>query len=59
MAAGPALAETSLVLDSNILTAWRYQKRGVLEAVAAYQSRLKLLPALSAIDMLPEMNTSR
>lgn len=51
MAAGPALAETPLVLDTNILTGWRYQKRGVLEAVAAYQSRLKLPPALSALTV--------
>jgi predicted nucleic acid-binding protein len=51
MAVGPALPETSLVLDSNILTAWRYQKRGILEAIAAYQSRIKLLPALSAITV--------
>ncbi|MGB8509056.1 MAG: PIN domain-containing protein [Pyrinomonadaceae bacterium] len=51
MAAGPAFAETSLVLDSNILTAWRYQKSGILEAIGAYQSRLKLLPALSAMTV--------
>ncbi len=51
MAVGPALPETSLVLDSNILTAWRFQKRGILEAIKDYQSRLKLLPALSAITV--------
>jgi predicted nucleic acid-binding protein len=51
MAVGPALPETSLVLDSNILTAWRYQKRGIIEAIDAYQSRLKLLPALSAMTV--------
>ncbi|MBC7933338.1 MAG: type II toxin-antitoxin system VapC family toxin [Rubrivivax sp.] len=38
-------------MDSNILTAWRYQKRGILEAIASYQSRLKLLPALSALTV--------
>jgi predicted nucleic acid-binding protein len=51
MAVGPALPETSLVLDSNILTAWRYQKRGIVKAINAYQSRLKLLPALSALTV--------
>lgn len=51
MAVGPALSETLLVLDSNILTAWRFQKRGILEAINAYQSRLKLLPALSAMTV--------
>lgn len=51
MAIGPALAETSLALDTNILTAWRYQKRGILEAIADYQSRLKMLPALTSITV--------
>ncbi|HLM58028.1 MAG TPA: type II toxin-antitoxin system VapC family toxin [Pyrinomonadaceae bacterium] len=51
MPVGPALPETLLTLDSNIVTAWRYQKRGILEAIAHYQSRLKLLPALSAITV--------
>jgi len=51
MAVGPTLPDTSLVLDSNILTAWRYQKLGVLQAIAAYQSRLKLLPALTSITV--------
>ena len=51
MAVGPVLPETLLVLDNNILTAWRYKKRGVLEAIAAYQSRLKLFPALTSITV--------
>src|SRR5437868_5335881 len=51
MAVGPSLPETSLILDSNIVTAWRYQKRGIVEAIVAYQSRLKLPPALSAINV--------
>jgi predicted nucleic acid-binding protein len=51
MSVGDVLPQTSLVLDNNILTAWRYQKRGVLEAIAAYQSRLKLLPALTSITI--------
>ncbi len=51
MTVGPVLPETSLVLDNNILTAWRYQKRGVLDAIAAYQSRLKSLPALTSMTV--------
>jgi predicted nucleic acid-binding protein len=49
MPVSAAFPETSLVLDNNILTAWRYQKSGVLRAIAAYQSRLKVLPALTSI----------
>ncbi len=48
---GSALPETPLALDTNILTAWRYQRSGVVTAIAAYQSRLKLLPALTAITV--------
>jgi predicted nucleic acid-binding protein len=51
MALGPVLPETPLVLDTNLLTAWRYRKTGVLRAIADYQSRLKLLPALTAITV--------
>ncbi len=51
MAVGPALSETSLVLDTNILTAWRYQKQRVRDAIAAYQSRLKVLPALTSMTV--------
>jgi len=51
MALGPVLAETSLVLDTNILTAWRYRKSRVVAAVEEYQSRLKTFPALTAITV--------
>jgi len=51
MALGPVLAETSLVLDTNILTAWRYEKSRVVAAIVDYQSRLKLFPALTAITV--------
>lgn len=51
MALGPVLAETSLVLDTNILTAWRYQRSRVVAAIADYQSRLKILPALTAFTV--------
>ena len=51
MPLGAVLAETSLVLDTNIVTAWRYRESGVVTAIADYQSRLKLFPALTAITV--------
>ena len=51
MALGPVPPETPLVLDTNILTAWRYQKVGVVASIKDYQSRLKFLPALTAITV--------
>lgn len=51
MTLGPVLPETQLVLDTNLLTAWRYRKTGAVKAIADYQSRLKLLPALTAITV--------
>ena len=51
MAVGPVLAETSVVLDTNILSAWRYKKSGVVAAIDDYQLRLKLPPALTAITV--------
>jgi predicted nucleic acid-binding protein len=51
MALGSVLPETSLVLDTNIVTAWRYRKSGVVIAITDYQSRLKLLPALTSITV--------
>lgn len=51
MALGPVVAETSLVLDTNILTAWRYRKSRIVAAVEEYQSRLKIFPALTAFTV--------
>ncbi len=51
MTLGSVLPETSLVLDTNIVTAWRYRKSGVVTAITDYQSRLKLLPALTSITV--------
>lgn len=51
MALGSVLSETSLVLDTNIVSAWRYRKSAVVKAIADYQSRLKLLPALTSITV--------
>lgn len=51
MTLGAILPETSLVLDTNIVTAWRYRKSGIVTAITDYQSRLKLLPALTSITV--------
>ena len=50
MAIGAALTETSLVLDNDIFNAWRYGRdQRVLGAIADYQSRLKVFPALTSM----------
>jgi predicted nucleic acid-binding protein len=51
MVLGPVLAETPLVLDTNILTAWRADSVVVAAAIVDYQSRSKLPPALTAITV--------
>jgi predicted nucleic acid-binding protein len=52
MAIGPALTETSLVLDNDIFNAWRYGRdHRVLKAIADYQSSLKLFPALTSMTV--------
>lgn len=51
MALGPALTETSLVLDNDIFNAWRYREQRVLGAIAGYQSRLKLFPAVASMTV--------
>ena len=50
MTIGVALPETSLALDSNVLTAWRYQKREVLDAIAV-PMQLKTFPALTSMTV--------
>ena len=52
MTIGPALTETSLVLDNDILNAWRYSRdQRVQGAIADYQSSIKLFPALTAMTV--------
>ena len=51
MVLGPVLAETPLVLDTNILTAWRVDSVLVAAAIVDYQSRSKLTPALTAFTV--------
>lgn len=51
MAVGPALTETSIVLDNDIFNAWRYGDQRVLVAITDYQSRLELFPALTSMTV--------
>jgi predicted nucleic acid-binding protein len=51
MAIGVVLSETSLVVDTDILTEWRYGKQYVLQAVSDYISRSKKPPALTSMNV--------
>jgi predicted nucleic acid-binding protein len=51
MAVGPALTETSLILDNDIFNLWRYGHQRILGAIADYQARLKLFPFLSSMTV--------
>ncbi len=51
MPIGSVLTETPLVLDTNILTAWRFQRRVVVAEIQNHLSRFKFLPALTAITV--------
>lgn len=51
MPIGDALPETSLVIDTDIFTDWRYQKQYVEGQIRAYISRAKKPPALTSINV--------
>lgn len=51
MAIGPALPDTSLVLDNDVLNDWRFQKLYVQRAIDDYISRLKRPPALTSMTV--------
>src|SRR5215210_3291132 len=51
MAVGPALTETSIVLDNDIFNAWRHGDQRVLVAITDYQSRLEFFPALTSMTV--------
>lgn len=52
MAIGPALATTSLVLDNDIFSAWRYGRDPrVQDGIADHQIKLKSFPALTSITV--------
>jgi predicted nucleic acid-binding protein len=48
MPIGPALDETSLVIDTMVLTYWRYGNTNIRESIRDYLSRLKRPPALAS-----------
>lgn len=51
MAIGAVLSETSLVIDTDILTDWRYQKPYVQNAIRDYITRAKRPPAITSISV--------
>ncbi len=51
MAIGEILPETSLVIDTDILTDWRYRQAHVVQKIGAYISRAKKPPALTSMSV--------
>ena len=51
MAIGVVLPETSLVIDTDIFTDWRYKKVYVQREISAYMSRAKKSPALTSMNV--------
>jgi len=51
MAIGVALPETSLVIDTDVFTDWRYRKEHIVKEINAYMSRAKKPPALTAMNV--------
>lgn len=51
MPTAPALPEISLVMDSDVLTDWRYNRSETLRAIRDYIGRLKKPPALTAVGV--------
>lgn len=56
MAVGPVLDETSLVLDTDILSDWRYGRAHTRRAISDYIWRLKRPPALASINVFEALN---
>jgi hypothetical protein len=56
MPAGKAFDETSLVLDTDVLTDWRRGKPHAQLAITNYISRLKRPPALASINVFEALN---
>lgn len=56
MSIGPVLDETSLVLDTDILTDWRYGRASTKRAISDYIGRLKRAPALASINVFEALN---
>lgn len=56
MPIGPALPETSLVLDTDVFTHWRNNQPYVLEEIAAYFRRLKSPPAITSMTVFESLS---
>src|SRR2546421_4562134 len=51
MPIGVSFPETSLVIDTDIFTDWRYRKSYVEQEISAYVSRQKKPPALTSMNV--------
>jgi predicted nucleic acid-binding protein len=51
MVLGPVLPETRLVLDTDVVNDWRYQKPHVRRAIRDYLARFKQPPRVTAITI--------
>lgn len=56
MPVGPPLDETSLVLDTDVLSDWRYEKPHTQRAMVDYVARLSRPPALASITVFEALN---
>lgn len=56
MPVGTVFDETSLVLDTDILTDWRHGQPHTQLAIAKYISKLKRPPALASINVFEALN---
>lgn len=48
--------EISLALDNDIFTHWRSQQPYVLRAIAGYQARHKIIPALTSTTVFETLS---
>lgn len=56
MTIGPRPAQLSLVLDTDVLNDWRYQKQPVVNAITEYISVVKAPPALTSITVFEALH---
>lgn len=56
MTIGPRPAQLSLVLDTDVLNDWRYQKPPVVKALTEYISVVKAPPALASITVFEALH---
>lgn len=57
MAIGPKPSDiTPLVLDTDVLNDWRFQKQGTKDAIAKYISAVKAPPALTSVTVFEALH---